>query len=168
LANNKIDKLILRVNAYMTSEDTLKNFNQIKGRLMVIHFVENKLQKVDVDGNGESLYFAIDEVEVALVGMNKILCSSMLIMFKANKADKITFYSQPEAQFIPPQELTGDATKLKGFAWRQEERPQLANVTIEPGINDSKAGKGRKKRRQGRKNKGGKPKPAQLSSQGDK
>jgi len=123
IANGAIDKLNLNLNSFVISKDSVANFNQIKGRKMEGIFDQGKLSHVDVDGNGESLFFALDEEEIALMGMNKIVCSNMVINFKNNKADNASFYVQPDASFIPPHELKDEQRRLKGFAWRLEERP---------------------------------------------
>ena len=49
------------INSFVISQDTSKNYNQIKGRKMIADFRAGKLIKVFVNGNGESIYFAIDE-----------------------------------------------------------------------------------------------------------
>ncbi|GAA0188212.1 OstA-like protein [Fulvivirga kasyanovii] len=123
IANNTIDKLNMSVNSFVISKDSISNFNQIKGRTMVAHFNKGNIHKVDVNGNGESLFYALDETESYLVGLNKIICSSMLIKFKENKADNISFYIKPDASFIPPHEIKEPQKKLKDFNWREEEKP---------------------------------------------
>lgn len=132
IANNTIDKLHLNVNSFVISTDSLENFNQIKGRKMIAKFNQGQLKKVDVNGNGESIFFALDEDEIAVVGMNKILCSDMVINFKFNKADNASFYVKPDASFIPPHELVESEMTLSGFNWRNEEKPEkkamLANT----------------------------------------
>ena len=49
-------------NAFIVSKDTLENFNQIKGRLMKAKFdQDNNIKSIDVKGNGETIYYALDE-----------------------------------------------------------------------------------------------------------
>lgn len=123
LVNNTINRLNMSQNSFVVSTDSIKNYNQIKGRDMVAFFNSGKIKKVNVFGNGESLFFALDDEETTLIGMNKIFCSSMTINFKLNKADNVSFYVNPDASFIPPHELKTPDTRLKGFSWRIEERP---------------------------------------------
>ena len=89
-------------------------------------------RSVFVEGNGESLYFALQEQEstdstllktTATMGMNRIVCSNMKINFKVGKVDNISFYVMPDASFIPPHELKIEDKKLKGFIWRIQDRP---------------------------------------------
>lgn len=126
--NNQINTLNLIDNSFMILQDTLKNFNQLKGKTMTGFFAENQIASLNVDGNSESIFFALDDEDNSLTGLNKILCSSMVIRFVDNKADNMSFYMKPEASFIPPHEIEEPDTRLKGFNWREEERPKLADV----------------------------------------
>lgn len=136
LNNGSIDKLYMLMNAFVISEDTLKNFNQIKGRKMVAHFKKDAINFVDVQGNGESLYFALEDIEskevpikiLATIGMNKIICSNMKINFIEGKLNNISFYVNPDASFVPPHELKKEDQQLKGFVWRSEKRPKKRDV----------------------------------------
>ncbi|MES2731508.1 MAG: OstA-like protein [Bacteroidota bacterium] len=129
MAHNKIDKLFLRVNSFVISEDSLRNYNQIKGKTLTAFFdPKSKIDRVNVDGNGESLYFALDDKDSVLVGMNKVECSKMVVRFAANKVSKISFITKPDALFIPPHELEEPDKKLKGFQWRIKEKPTEEQV----------------------------------------
>lgn len=142
LVNKTIDKIYLLANSFVISQDTLQNFNQIKGRKMTAYFDAKTIQKVLVEGNGESLYYALQEEEKDLdsarliitftAGMNKMVCSNMLIKFIEGKVDNVTAYVKPDASFIPPHELRPDDQKLKGFVWRVEDRPLRENVVKNP------------------------------------
>jgi hypothetical protein len=128
MKNNAIDKILMIADAFVISRDTLINFNQVKGRRMTTYFRDQKISHVYVEGNGESLYFALDEKTNLSMGMNKIICSNILIRFKLGKVDNLTFYKKPEASFIPPHELKIEEAKLKGFNWRGKEKPTRQDV----------------------------------------
>ncbi len=128
-----IDKLNARVNSFIISEDSTKNFNQIKGRLMTAYFNGKSIKNVDVTGNGETIYFvADDENAELLIGMNRIVCTNMKIGFLDDQVNDIRFYTTPDGKFIPPHELKDDIKKLDGFAWRIEERPTKTAIMINP------------------------------------
>ena len=128
LTSGGIDKMNMTGKAFIIFQDSLENFNQIKGREMVAKFEDNEFDKLDVMGNGESIYFALNEDETGVVGMNKIICSEMLINFENNEVNNISFYTSPEAEFIPPHELDEPETRLKDFEWRIVEKPEKHNV----------------------------------------
>jgi lipopolysaccharide export system protein LptA len=143
LRNSNIDKIYMLSNSFVASQDSLKNFNQIKGRLMTTHFRGQKIHHVDVSGNGQSLYFATEEKEIKdstatariifLTGLNKIECSNMKINFVDGKVNNITFLKNPDAAFIPPHEITPADRLLTGFTWRGAERPKRGDVVKSSG-----------------------------------
>ena len=123
----QIDEMRLYANAFAVDQDTLLNFNQTKGRNMMAYFRQNKLRRVDVLGNAESIFYALDN-DTATTGMNRVLSANMRLLFVASKLDKISVLANPEAKFIPPHELKPDDERLKGFAWRAKERPTRRQV----------------------------------------
>ncbi|WP_128544971.1 OstA-like protein [Larkinella soli] len=137
MKNNRIHTMFLRSRSFVISQDTVQNYNQVKGRVLTAYFAYDKKQDrsdidhVVVEGNGESIYFAVDDKN-KLVGMNRVLCSKMTIRFADRKVKKISFYGQPDSKLIPPQELKGSDKQLEGFNWRQAERPTKARVLGQP------------------------------------
>src|SRR5690606_3991225 len=128
IENNNVSKIFLIRNAFVVSQDTLKNFNQIKGRDMTADFKNGNIHQVIVRGNGESLYFVFDEDDLSFTGINRIVCSNILIRFREGRVYDLNFYVQPDASFVPPHELTEDMKRLKGFSWREEIRPAKEDV----------------------------------------
>lgn len=131
IENNTISRMLLVDNAFVISQDTLMNYNQIKGRVMTADFAGQNISRVIVEGNGESLYYFLDEEDFGLIGMNKIICSSITIRFRDGKVNNLSFYTRPEGRFIPPHELKEEEMKLKGFQWRTIDRPSRADVVKE-------------------------------------
>lgn len=128
LKNEKLDKMYIKSNSFMTSEDTLLNYNQIKGRNMISYFIDNKIDHLNVNGNGEMLYYSLEEGDSVLMGMNKIFCSHMRIEFEDDELVRFKVYVNPDANFIPPHELTEAIQRLDGFQWRITEKPLLFDV----------------------------------------
>jgi lipopolysaccharide export system protein LptA len=138
IKNKKIDKIYLVANSFVVAQDSLKNFNQIKGRRMTANFDGKTISHVVVQGNGESIYYALDKdkdnpdttkrKDQYTTGMNKIICSNMKINFTNGKVKDITFYIKPDASFIPPHEIKKEETKLRGFTWRGKDRPKKQEV----------------------------------------
>ena len=127
LHDQKLDKMYIDHNAFLAAEDTLGNFNQLKGRDMVAYFKDNKITSIDIEGNGESLYFAINN-SLQLVGMNYLKCSHMRIDMDQEKLAKISFFMQPVGLFYPPHKIATDGKELADFTWRIAERPTLQEI----------------------------------------
>lgn len=132
IKNKYVDKMNLFRNSYMVSQDTLGQFNQVKGRNMIAEFNLNVIEKIHVLGNCESLYFALSKNEDYLIGMNKVTCSNMIMIFQENELSGLNFYKKPDASMTPPHELSPSTMKLPGFAWRSAERPTLPYVLLRP------------------------------------
>jgi hypothetical protein len=128
ILNGKMDRLNVKTKAFTISKDTVGNFNQIKGRDMVAHLKNDQMDKIYVYGNGEALYFALDEKDNSLIGLNKILCSDMKLYFVDGEMNNITFYKDPEGKFIPPHEIEEPETRLKDFQWLIERQPTKKQV----------------------------------------
>lgn len=130
LKGKKMDKMDMLSDAFITSRDTLasKNdslqFNQIKGRNMRAYFVNNRIHKVDVKGNAQTVYYVYSDNNTKLVGANRADCSSMLIFINDNKVKSITFQDKPDATLFPLKDIKPRDFLLKNFSWRENERPK--------------------------------------------
>lgn len=136
LRHNKIKIMNMKGKSFVISIDTLVNYNQIKGRKMVVNFTDSsRVEKVTVEGNGESIYYAIDEKNT-VTGMNRVQCGKMNINFAKNKVSRIAFLAKPDGKFIPPKEIKPDDKELDGFRWRLAERPtkELIMKVVSPKI----------------------------------
>ena len=123
----KVDEMRLFGHAFAVNQDTLLNFNQTKGRSMRAYFRDDKMRRVDVLGNAESIFYALDG-DTATTGMNRLLSAKMRLLFADNKLNKISVLANPEAKFIPLHELKPADERLKGYSWRASERPTRRQV----------------------------------------
>jgi lipopolysaccharide export system protein LptA len=123
--SNKIDSLKVLGNAFLVEKDTIEGFNQIKGRDMFAKFIKSQIKTVDFVGNGEVLaYVREDNPKRELFGITKTTCSKIRFIFKNKQIVSGTFYNDEETFTYPPSKLPKNARKLKGFIWRDDERPK--------------------------------------------
>jgi hypothetical protein len=128
LINQKLRTMYLKAKSFVIAQDTLFNFNQVKGRRITAFFDDStRLQRVYVEGNGESVYFAANEANKPM-GMNRVECAKMTLNFKRNQVHRIQFVGQPDGRFIPPQGVKAEDKQLDGFNWRIKEKPTKADV----------------------------------------
>jgi len=118
---NAPDELRLYNNSFIISEQDTGMFDQIKGKNMVGYVKNGQLDYIDVDGNGQTLYYAREKEEI--IGLNRAESSNISIRFKEGKVYRIIFKKQPEGELIPLTELTEDKKKLSNFNWQIEMRP---------------------------------------------
>ena len=102
-------------------DSTGGRYNQIKGKEMTGYFKNNKLAKILVEGNGQTIYYAKDGKKN--IGINKADCSDLMIFVKDNAVKKITFLKKPDATLFPMSDYKPKEYFLKDFVWRGKERP---------------------------------------------
>lgn len=109
-----------------SKEDTLM-YNQIKGRYIKGHFKKNELYLINVEGNGQTIYYAKDKDRITAV--NRAECSSLNIHMKDKKVEHITFITKPDATLYPINQVDLKEMQLKDFGWRGHERPlRIADI----------------------------------------
>jgi lipopolysaccharide export system protein LptA len=119
----KIDRLFMKENSMIISEEDSAMYNQIKGRYMTGHLRKQKLHRVYVESNGETIYFGAEDGEKP-ENVNKAKASNLMIYIKGNKVHNITFLNQPDATLYPISQINLNDMKLDGFDWRASERPE--------------------------------------------
>ncbi|RSK40682.1 OstA-like protein [Mangrovimonas spongiae] len=122
----KIDSLFVFYDAFLISKDTVSedSYNQIKGKELIGLFNdENKLKQVDLIKNAESIFFSRND-EQELIGIDKAKAGSIKINFKNGEVERYYRYNQIDAKIYPESDFPKNARKLRGFVWREDERPK--------------------------------------------
>ena len=88
-------------------------FNQIKGLNIVGHLEHQNLQRVDIVGNAECVYY-IQEEDSSLVGINTSITSEMRIFLDSNHIRQIRYYDAPNGQ-VHRREIGGQGPQTPGF-----------------------------------------------------
>jgi lipopolysaccharide export system protein LptA len=140
----QIDQVRLFARAFVIGEDTLHDFNQVKGRKILAYFKQSRLNRIDVLGNAESLYYALDG-DTAVSGINKMLSATMRLSFVESQLRTISVLTNPDATFVPLHEVKEEDTRLKGYRWRPTERPTRRLVFGKHFASDIKTKKARPK-----------------------
>ncbi len=122
----KIDSLKVFNNALIVSKDSLSedNFNQIKGRNMFGKFFKNKLNFLLVKGNAETVYFNRNEKTNILETITKEVASNIEFTFADGQIESIKYLKMTDGSTYPPYEADEKVRRLKGFIWREDERPK--------------------------------------------
>ncbi len=131
MGDSAIERIHLKLNALIISQsdsnqigilDSLR-FNQITGKSMVGYFNGNELSKINVTGNGQTIYYAKSSTNKD-VAVNRADCSDLIIDVYKNELRKITLVNDPDGALYPIKELRTNELRLKGFKWLQNERPK--------------------------------------------
>ncbi len=107
--------------AFITSQEDSLRFNQVRGKYMKGFFKNNDLYRVNVEGNGQTIYYAKEDEKIKAV--NRADCSDLHIYLTENKMDRITFVTRPDATLFPLDKVDIKDLKLKDFSWRIHQRP---------------------------------------------
>lgn len=121
LNTNKLDSLFIKRNAFIIQKDSI-GFSQIKGKNMYGKFEDNQLTSLLVKGNGEVINYARDE-EKKLITILTDICSNILFSLYENSIQTIKFLKKPEGKLYPPSQFPVELRFLKGFIWRESEKP---------------------------------------------
>lgn len=131
LVDNQVDQFRLNDKAMIINQldstmyiltpgqDTM--FNQIKGRDMVGYVVNNELKRVNVNGNGEVIYYPDDKGFI--IGLNKTVSSNIRIYLEQKKVKEIVFINKPEGQLNPLFMVDEKDRLLKDFQWHIQKKP---------------------------------------------
>jgi lipopolysaccharide export system protein LptA len=118
--NQQTDRLELYNAAFIVSQVDTIRYDQVKGRSLTGYFKNNELFKIDIKGNGESLYYLLDGEAVA--GRNQSKCANMEIFVEKGKVQEIYEHNGPEGFIDPP--LPADPVRFDGFRWLDKNRPK--------------------------------------------
>ncbi len=123
MADNEVNRIFLQSNSFIINSPDEKFFNQIKGKYIDARFGKGELRVMDVQGNAESVYYARDDRD-AYVGVNKTICSDMVLYFGNNEVERIKFITQPKATMSPMTKVNHNELRIKGFNWNTQNRPR--------------------------------------------
>jgi hypothetical protein len=125
-ANGKAKEFLLQDDATMIARrENTEMFDQITGRTILGYFRDNEIYKIEVDGNGETIYFVDDNG----IYYGPHMASAPRIMIKINKRQitDITYYKTGDASVTPLFMKKPEETRLKNFTWLEYLRPVNKN-----------------------------------------
>lgn len=115
------NEVYLKKNAFIIQQVDSTKFNQIKGKNMVGYINGELLYRIDVNGNGQSIYYPSDDDDY--IGVNKAESSNIIIYLNENAISRIAFVGSPTGVLNPLLEVVPADTKLENFNWQVEQRP---------------------------------------------
>ncbi len=114
--NRRADSLLIPENVFIAQKDSA-GFNQIKGEKLFGKFIDNKLRKIRIIGNAETLYYLRDD-NGKPVGIDKSACSEIEIETDTlGQVEKIYLREEPSGTTYPPDKFPAELKKLPGFKW---------------------------------------------------
>lgn len=120
----KINRMFLRSKPMIIAQEDSLDYNQIKGKNITAYFKNNKIRKMDILGNGQSIFIVTDEKTKDKIGLNYTECTNLTLYFKNNKIDMVNYEIKPNSLTTPYQDIEEKNRYLKGFKWRGAEQPK--------------------------------------------
>jgi len=117
--DGNIERMYINTKAFVISQTDSIGYNQVSGRHMVGYFVENDLNKMLVNGNGKSIYYAQGD-DGFYIGMDYSVCTNIRVQMKKAGIDKITLLNKPESTLYPMDQIPKDIELIKGFTWLKD------------------------------------------------
>ncbi len=120
--DNKPNWMHIRGNAFVIQQQAIDCYDQLNGKDAKGYFKNSKLDHLDMIGNAVSLYYAQDEYN-KLIGINKCEGQMLSIFLHNMKMERIKMTPESKGKMFPPGSMPEKERKLRGFNWREEERP---------------------------------------------
>lgn len=118
---NSIRQMDFVGSAFVASKEDTAHFNQLRGKSIYARFTDGKLNRMDVQGNGQSVYYGRENDTITMV--NRVECSDISIYVRENKISRIVYRDKPSSNFYPIDLVEIEDVTLKGFRWRENLRP---------------------------------------------
>ena len=106
---------------FVQMNDTI-HYNQIAGREMKAYFKNSELDKADVIGNVQAVFYPLDS-DSAMIGMNTTEASNLTVYFKMRAVDRIVIRSRSNGVMYPMEKIDQKKMYLSNFNWFDRIRP---------------------------------------------
>lgn len=117
-----IENLVMYPNAFVIQQDSIKGFNQVKGKEITTFFKDNDIDNMYNKGNAETIYWLRDD-DGSLIGINISQSDEMNIIIRNRQISRIKHYNNIKETLYPEKQLKDDMEYLKGFLWQEEKKP---------------------------------------------
>ena len=121
MKQQQLDRMEMTGVAMVISQKDSVKYDQMRGKSMTGYFRNNELYKIDVTGNGQTLYYAIDQG--VIVGANKTECTNLVIYLKNNQISRVNYMTKPAGTYYPLELLPSEEKRLPDFKWVHQWRP---------------------------------------------
>lgn len=98
-------------------------YNQLKGNDLKAFFNSQKIDRIEVAGNAESIFYPLED-DGSKIGMNETKSGFLNIWVKDNKLEKLKIWPEPQGTLTPIPDLDPSKKMLKDFMWLDYLRPK--------------------------------------------
>ncbi|MFN3529637.1 MAG: OstA-like protein [Bacteroidia bacterium] len=124
------DRLEMYRDGFLVKQEDSVRFSQIKGKDITAYFIDRQIGRMDVHGNGESIYY-VERDDHSFMGANKIESSDITIHLENNRPVEIAFFVKPNAVLYPIDQVNPYEFRLKGFFWAEDRKTHVVQRMAE-------------------------------------
>lgn len=120
--NNELKNIYVPINSFIVSQDSIGQFNQIKGEELYIYFNDKVINYMDIVGNSQAVYFLLND-NGSPMGTSITSSINSKVIFIDGKMHNFIFYEEIESDMLPSDKTDPSRERLDGLEWRVDERP---------------------------------------------
>ena len=122
--DSTIERMYVLNYAFAFEEVDSTYYNQLKGRNLTSFFNAGELYRMELEGNGELIYYMIDNKDTAPLQLSKSAAPFINFSIKSRKIIEIVWKPEPKMDVIPIPDLTPGIKFLQNFVDYNYIRPK--------------------------------------------
>jgi lipopolysaccharide export system protein LptA len=122
--NKKLQRIEIQQSAMALQQQDSIHFNQLSGKEIIAYIDSSALKRVYVNGNAETIYYPVDDLDSTMIGLNRTQSSYVMLYLKDKKIDRIVFTTASTGNMYPLADVKEENMFMKNFFWLDEQRPK--------------------------------------------
>lgn len=122
MKNGQLYRGSMQQNAMIITQEDSVHYDQIKSTEMLGHFRNNELFRYDVLGGVNAMFYLKEDAAITTVNIKE--SQFMTVALKDGVAQRMKYYEQTKSDAYPIINLEKENQKIKGFVWRDDQRPK--------------------------------------------
>lgn len=122
MGQNGVDRAMVHDYAFLVQQKDSVHYDQISGKELVCYFDSSKVERMDMEGNVQIIYYP-EESDKSLIGLNQMIGNYLSVWFKSQKMDRLRIWPEVVGSLTPLPLVTDEILYLQNFRWMQYLRP---------------------------------------------
>jgi len=123
MSRNNPREMFMYDSCFVAEEVDTTGYNIVKSDFLHAWFHHRQVDKVQVTGNVDAVYYLQDDADSAVIGVGVLNCDSMNIFINNSQIQMLVPYIDPQGNIYPPDDVPPDKKSLPGFEWKSDARP---------------------------------------------
>ena len=122
MSDSTVDYVHVPSSAFVVQEIDIDYYNQMGGNDLKAYFKEGNIDRIDIDGSVETIYY-LAEQDSSLMGLLNTQSSYLSIWFDEGALDRLKWWPLCEGKVTPMFLLMPEQKTLRRFVWHDDIRP---------------------------------------------